>query len=420
MRDLLAICGGYSLLPALPGAQSVRSAAALASLLEKGPPRAVIVELVAPAHDRLQLIRAVRRRYPGVPCVVVAQNSTEEMAVAALRAGANEYLRAPVERDSLLAALESLCSPAGSGGHPGIIGEHPATLRVALYLERVAVTDSTVLITGETGTGKELAARQIHMSGQRRGQPFVSVNCAAVPDTLLESELFGRERGAYTDAYTSAEGKFCQADRGTLFLDEIGDMTSFAQAKLLRVLETREVWRLGGSRGIPVNVRIIAATNQNIEDLVAAGRFRPDLFYRLNVARLRMPALRERRSDIPLLVTHYVRQMNLRFGREIAGFSEESMKRMTAYDWPGNIRELKNFVEAAFIDLPIARSGLAELPDSLLERLRGAIQQSPEEQEHLLNTLKEMRWNVSRAAERLHISRMTLYRKIAKYGIARG
>jgi DNA-binding NtrC family response regulator len=420
MRDLLAICGGYSLLPALPGAQHVRSAAALASLLEKGPPRAVIVELVAPAPDRLQLIRAVRGRYPAVPCVVVARNSTEEMAVAALRAGANEYLRAPVETGAILAVLDRLCRPPDSKSDCGIIGDHPAARRVAVYLDRVSATDSTVLITGETGTGKELAARRIHTSGRRRDQPFVSVNCAAVPDTLLESELFGRERGAYTGAYASADGKFRQADRGTLFLDEIGDMTAFAQAKLLRVLETREVWRLGGSRGIPVDVRIIAATNQNIEELVAAGRFRPDLFYRLNVARLRMPALRERRSDIPLLVAHYVRQMNLRFGREIAGFSEESMERMTAYDWPGNIRELKNFVEAAFIDLPLGRSGLAELPDSLLDRLRGAVHQSPQEQEQLLNTLKEMRWNVSRAAERLHISRMTLYRKIAKYGIARG
>ena len=179
------------------------------------------------------------------------------------------------------------------------------------------------------------------------------------------------------------------------------------------------MWRLGAARGIPVDVRVLAATNKDIEQLVAEGRFRADLFYRLNVARLHLPPLRERRSDITILVAHYVRQMNNRFSRDIVGFTEESMQRLTSYDWPGNIRELKNFVEAAFIDLPAGSAGLAGLPKTVLERLRSAMRQSPEEQEQLLATLKEMHWNVSRTAERLRISRMTLYRKIAKYGISR-
>ena len=300
-----------------------------------------------------------------------------------------------------------------------MVGQHPAIRRALDYLDRVAATSSTLLITGETGTGKELAAGYVHANGERRARPFVSVNCAAVPDTLLESELFGRERGAYTDAHAAAEGKFQQANGGTLFLDEIADMSAFAQAKILRALETRQVWRLGGARGISVDVRLVAATNHDLEDMVRSGRFRSDLYYRLNVARLRLPPLRERRSDIPLLVNYYVRQMNGRFNRSIAGFTADSMKKFETYDWPGNVRELKNMVEAAFIDLPHGRVNLAELPESVRERLRAAAESPPEERDQLLSTLTEMRWNVSRTAAALRMSRMTVYRKIARYGLAR-
>ncbi len=196
-------------------------------------------------------------------------------------------------------------------------------------------------------------------------------------------------------------------------------MTPAAQAKILRVLETREVWRLGASRGATVNVRIIAATNQDVERLVGEGRFRSDLYYRLNVARVTLPPLRERPSDIPLLISHYVQQMNLQFGRKLAGFTEASMKKLQSYGWPGNVRELKNIVEAAFIDLPAGRVHFAELPESLRERLRQAADAPEDEAARIVATLNQMHWNVSRAAHTLHLSRMTLYRKIAKYGLSR-
>jgi transcriptional regulator with PAS, ATPase and Fis domain len=302
---------------------------------------------------------------------------------------------------------------------PTIIARDRVSQRIVGQLDRIAATHSTVLITGETGTGKEVAARYIHACSERAMQPFVSVNCAAVPDTLLESELFGYERGAFTGAQSSTDGKFHHAHQGTLFLDEIADMTPAAQAKILRVLETYEVWRLGARRGTRVNVRIIAATNCELERLVGEGRFRSDLYYRLNVARVMLPPLRERRFDIPVLVAYYVQRMNLQFDRKLAGFTEASMKRLQSYGWPGNVRELKNVIEAAFIDLPSGRIQLADLPESVRERLREAAEAPADEAARIITTLNEMHWNVSRAAHTLHLSRMTLYRKIAKYGLSR-
>jgi DNA-binding NtrC family response regulator len=387
-------------------------------MIANSAPRAIVVEVPRFPSERFDLITSLGARFPGIPRIVVAHQSSEESAVAALRAGAAEYLRAPVTLDLLNATVARLAGARSEDD--SIVGEHPSTQGLLAYLRRVAATSSTVLITGETGTGKELAARFIHRNGARGSKPFVSVNCAALPDTLLESELFGHVRGSFTGAHASADGKFQQADGGTLFLDEIGDMSALAQAKILRVIESREVWRIGGSHGTTVNVRIVAATNQDLEQLVSSARFRSDLYYRLNVARLRLPALRERRSDIPLLVDHYVDEMNKRFGASIKGFTNDSMDQLQAYDWPGNVRELKNMIEAAFIELPPDASPWAQLPQSVRQQLCAAASRPSHEQEELLAALKETRWNVSRAAERLHVSRMTLYRKIARYGLARG
>jgi two-component system response regulator HydG/two-component system response regulator AtoC len=290
---------------------------------------------------------------------------------------------------------------------------------VRRYLDRAAATTSTVLITGETGTGKELAASYIHEHSYRRRNAFVSVNCAAMPETLLESELFGYERGAFTGADGARDGKWKQADGGTLFLDEIGEMSPSAQAKILRVLDNREVCRLGGSKTQRVDVRVIAATNQEIDKLVEERKFRADLYFRLNVARLHLPPLRERRSDIPLLVKHYVQQMNLKFRRKITGFDSEAMDKLEHYDWPGNIRELKNLVEAAFIELPDDCLDLAELPVAIRARLASLRDLPAEEREQLLSALLKTDWNVSQAAAELQLSRMTLYRKMAKYQIVR-
>jgi DNA-binding NtrC family response regulator len=393
-----------------------QSSAALLALVDSAAVGVVALCITPESVERTELLRSIKSRAPEVWCIVIGRSGAEEVAVIALRAGADEYIAASEVPDSPQAPPKKRPARAEV---PSIVAGDRVSHRVVGQLDRIAATSSTVLITGETGTGKEMAARYIHGHGERQAQPFISVNCAAVPDTLLESELFGHERGAFTGAQSSADGKFHQAHRGTLFLDEIADMTPAAQAKILRVLETREVWRLGASRGATVNVRIIAATNQDVERLVAEGRFRSDLYYRLNVARVALPPLRERPSDIPVLIAHYVHQMNLQFGRKLAGFTEASMKRLQSYGWPGNVRELKNVVEAAFIDLPAGRVHLADLPESIRERLRQAADAPENEAARIVATLNQMHWNVSRAAQILRLSRMTLYRKIAKYGLSR-
>jgi len=394
----------------------VGSSTELLALIDAEGVRAVALSITPETMERTEVVRAIKSRAPETWCVVVGRAGGEDVATRALRAGADEYICA--REDEAARPLPPKKRPRRADASAIIAGDR-ASHRMVDQLDRIAATSSTVLITGETGTGKEVAARYIHANGERRAQPFISVNCAAVPDTLLESELFGYERGAFTGAQSSVNGKFHHAHQGTLFLDEIADMTPAAQAKILRVLETREVWRLGATRGATVNVRIIAATNQDVERLVTEGRFRPDLYYRLNVARVTLPPLRDRPSDVPVLVAHYVAEMNLRFGRNLAGFTEASMKRLQSYGWPGNVRELKNVVEAAFIDLPAGRVHFADLPESVRERLRKAAEAPQDEAAHIMATLNQMHWNVSRAAHTLHLSRMTLYRKIAKYGLSR-
>src|SRR5262245_61478831 len=298
-----------------------------------------------------------------------------------------------------------------------LIGSSLAIWKVKTFLRKVAQTGSHVLITGETGTGKELAAQYIHQYSARRAKPLVTVNCAALPDGLLESELFGYERGAFTGAVSSYAGKLKLADGGTVLFDEIGDMSPYAQAKILRVIETREVYPLGGRRSVPLDIRIIAATNRNLDQRIATNEFRQDLYFRLNVARVRLPPLRERKDDIQLLIDHYVEKFAAQFGRGIEGFSDEAMERLLSHDWPGNIRELINLVERIFIDPPIEKIAIADLPQTMRAALLPRQHTGPPERELLLYTLSQTNWNKSKAAERLHWSRMTVYRKIAKYHI---
>ena len=243
-----------------------------------------------------------------------------------------------------------------------LIGSSLAIWKVKTYLHKVAMTDSHVLITGETGTGKELAARYIHRHSARRAKPLVTINCAALPDGLFESELFGYERGAFTGASSSYSGRLKLADAGTVLFDEIGDMSPYAQAKILRLIETKEVYPLGGRRSIPLDIRIIAATNRDLERQVSKNEFRQDLYFRLNVVRVQLPPLRERKEDIPLLTEHFVQEFGARLGRQIEGFSDEATERLLNYDWPGNVRELMNLVERIFIDLPEIRSPLPICP----------------------------------------------------------
>jgi DNA-binding NtrC family response regulator len=298
-----------------------------------------------------------------------------------------------------------------------MIGNSLQIWKLKTYLRKVAMTDSHVLITGETGTGKELAAQYIHQHSTRHAKPLVTINCAALPDGLLESELFGYERGAFTGAVSAYAGKLKHADGGTVLFDEIGEMSPYAQAKILRVIESREVYPLGGRRSMPVNIRIMAATNRDLEQEMASNGFRRDLYFRLNVARIKLPPLRERKEDIPLLIDHFAEKFSEVFGRQIGGFTEEAVELLKTSDWPGNIRELMNLVERLFIDPPVGKIKAGDLPESM--QFPGPAREKiiPGERELLLTALSQTNWNKSQAAERLHWSRMTLYRKMAKHHI---
>ncbi|MCY7355854.1 MAG: sigma 54-interacting transcriptional regulator [Lysobacter sp.] len=300
-----------------------------------------------------------------------------------------------------------------------LIGSSDVMAGVMAYAAKIARTDSTVLITGETGTGKECFAKYVHERSRRGHRALLCINCAALPDALLEGELFGYERGAFTGAHQAYPGKLKLAEGGTLLLDEIGELSLVAQAKLLRVIEDHEVFRLGGRRSEPVDVRIIAATNQEIEPMVAERRFRPDLFYRLNVARLHVPPLRQRREDIPLLFAHYMLDISQRTGVSVGGLSPEALQCLIQYSWPGNVRELKNMVEALFIDPPDGRIELRHLPSRLIGRMDALASADVGERERILTALFDTHWNKCRAAKQLNWSRMTLYRKISKYQITK-
>ncbi|WP_158786692.1 sigma-54 dependent transcriptional regulator [Granulicella sp. L46] len=369
----------------------------------------------------------VRRASPETPMLLLVAGGSEETAVAALRLGVEDYIALPVEAQSLSEALARCArcqrrdrqwgQAAERELNPScdaMVGASENLSRVKNYMKRVAASDCTVLITGETGTGKELAAEFIHSQSSRRNKPFVCVNCAAIPDPLLESELFGHIRGAFTGADSKRDGLFASAEGGTVLLDEIGDMSLTAQAKILRVLEKKEVSRLGGTQRQKVDIRFLAATNQDLENMTELGTFRRDLYYRLNVARVELPPLRERKDDIHLLVEHYRKLLG---GDEVARISEDCMRHLSRHNWPGNIRELKNVLESIFLHCTSDEAQVDDLPPRLLDTSQEP-RLSPDERERLVEALCATRWNKSRAAEKLRWSRMTLYRKMAKYQLS--
>jgi len=385
----------------------------------------------SPGHDPtpdLETAMALRRQSRQIPILFIVRDSSESKAIAALRAGVTDYLKRPFSSEELLESIRRHLSGFPNGAWAGATPNSPAEaeptfigvtadiLKIKSYIARAGALDCNVLITGETGTGKERAAQLIHWHSSRRGKPLVAINCAALPETLVESELFGYERGAFTGAYASYPGKLQLAEGGTFFLDEIFDMPPFMQAKILRVLETRKIHRLGGKQPIPVDVRIVAATNHDPERAMQEGRLRQDLYYRLNVGRVHLPPLRERQMDIPLLLQHFLEEMNRRYHRRVEGFAPNVMAILMGYAWPGNIRELRNLVEALFINLPDRVVSLAHLPESfrpLVENLK----KTQGERERLLQALLATNWNKSQAAEKLQWSRMTLYRKMDKYKV---
>ena len=402
-------------------------------LLQDGQPDLIIFGFSRKSsRDGLEgLVEPIRQHDRRIPIILITAHSSEAQAIAALKAGVNDYFVMPFSYEELAASIKrslfDFYKPSSTDHKIAVqdynhnqfmIGNSIPMQEVKGYLKKVAATDSTVLITGETGTGKELAAELIHRNSPRHEKPFCCINCAALPDSLLESELFGYERGSFTGAVASKRGKFELAIGGTVFLDEIGDMSPFAQAKILRAVERKEVHRLGGGNGgIPVDIRIISATNQDPERLVKEGKFRKDLYYRLNVARVHMPTLRDRKEDLPRLMEHFIQELNRQFCREVEGFTEEALSSLLLYDWSGNVRELKNLIEATFINLPFRKITFMDLPKQFQRRLKEADGLPGSERDRVVSALLATNWNKSKAAQKLHWSRMTLYRKMNKYHI---
>ena len=383
-----------------------------------------------PIEKTIQSIKSVRSKHIDVPIIFITEQSSESIVIAALKAGVDDYFKVPFSEKELIdSVLEKLgrlpmvkyrkheTKTSADDVDNVLIGSSLAMRKIKDFIPRVASLDCTVLITGETGTGKELVAELIHGCSSRRKEPLVKINCAALPDNLVESELFGYNRGAFTGAVAAKKGKFEFALGGTVFLDEIGDMTPFAQAKILRSIESKEVHRLGGNERITLDFRSIAATNKDPEELISGGRFREDLYYRLNVARLHLPPLRERREDIPELVNFGIKKLNRKFKCDIQSMKSEVMNLILRYDWPGNVRELMNVLEGTLINFPAKRIDAEDLPEHFRKMLSEPKNFPSDERKRILEALLETNWNKSTAAAKLNWSRMTLYRKIEKHNI---
>ena len=383
-------------------------------------------------QDDVALIKQLRKS--GATVIAIARNSCEEMAIEAFRAGAANYFSLPMSseeiwrrvRDHLAGqapapharsgtrvAADATSSDPGLLGAASMVGSCAEMRRVKTNVARLSRSECNVLITGETGTGKELVAKLIHYNSRRADGPLVSLNCAAVPDSLIESELFGFERGAFTGAHRSTPGHIEQAAGGTILFDEVGEMSPQAQAKLLRALDTKEVYRLGSRRRVRVDTRVIAATNRNLDGLAAHNEFRRDLYYRLNVGRIHVPPLRQRRSDIPALVTHLLAELS----REPVILADDVRQAMMTYEWPGNVRELRNVLESSLVGLPESAIRFADLPDWFKSQLELQRVDSSREPDHIVAVLEKTRWNKTHAARTLNWSRTTLYRKLDKYNL---
>jgi DNA-binding NtrC family response regulator len=378
----------------------------------------------------IKVIKEIRKTHKSTPVIFIVEKSTEARAITAIKAGVNDYFKLPFSCEAVAKSAKRFLTGISSKLplnqetnlayfkiDQSIIGECKPMREIKIYLSKVAKSDSTVLITGETGTGKELAAKFIHYHSPRHLKPFVCVNCAALPETLVESELFGYDRGAFTGAVAAKPGKFELANGGTVFLDEISDMNGYAQAKILRSIESKDYFHLGGKDAISMDARVVAATNKNPEQLISKGIFRQDLYYRLNVARIHLPPLRERKEDIPRLVNHAIQKLNYRFNRKVEGLSEEAMTCLFRYGWPGNVRELMNLLEAVYINLPSKPIAYLDLPGSIQKQLKLTASFSRDERKRIVSALLDTNWNKSTAAQKLNWSRMTLYRKLEKYNI---
>ena len=423
---------GYCVLSATDGASGIR-------YLQDETVHLVVTDLKMPGMDGMEVLAAAKRRDPNIEVIVMTAYGSVESAVEAMKKGAYDYLTKPInleelrlkvrgalEKQKLALRVEDLEQQLDARhGFEDTVGTSDKIRRVYERVRQVAPSRSTVLITGESGTGKELVARAIHRNSPRRNGPFVPLNCSAVPEGLLESELFGHEKGAFTGATERQKGVFEAADGGTLLLDEIAEMSLSTQVKVLRILEEREFTRVGGSEPISTDIRIVAATNVSLDQAVVEGGFRSDLYYRLKVVSIEVPPLRERREDIPVLAALFLRAFSLENDKRIRGIAEDALEALTAYTWPGNVRELKNCIESLVVISDSDCIGLEDLPPEIraaesserrLEVTLGAPMEEIE-REVIEETLSRSGGNRTRAAEILKISVRTLQRKIKRYGL---
>src|SRR5579872_3557784 len=413
-------------------AQPVASGREALDAIREGDWEIALIDIKMPGMDGMELQGRLKEADPDLTVIVMTGYASVETAVQALKRGAYDYITKPVDPDELSHLVANALEHRRARREvvrlrenlqeifpsTELIGKSPAMKRVFESIEMVAPTDATVLITGESGTGKEVVARAIHSAGPRRYMPMVAIHCGALTETLLESELFGHERGAFTGAQYRKKGKFEVADGGTVFLDEISDISLKTQTDLLRVLQEKEIVRVGGNQQIKVDFRAVAATNKNLEALVKAGSFRPDLFYRLHVFCIDLPPLRERREDIPLLVNHFLNKFCMATSRPVPQMASEALDVLMRYDWPGNVRELENAVERALV---VGRATEIRPADLAFQFHADATQagQTLEDVEHahIEHVLRETQHNLSRAARILDIDRTTLYNNLRKYGL---
>ncbi|HSB19143.1 MAG TPA: sigma-54 dependent transcriptional regulator [Anaeromyxobacteraceae bacterium] len=434
-RDALAELAqrwGYEVLTAGDGTEALRRAI-------EWHPDVLLTDLVMPNMDGLWLLRALRAELPDVPVLLLTGRGTVQTAVQAIKEGAYDFIEKPLDPSRLRMVLEralekketmrevQLLRRSLAAMAPGtdLIGQGPTMHEVVELVKKVAASNASVVVTGESGTGKEVVARAIHGLSPRKDKPFVALNCSAIPATLIESELFGYERGAFTGAEQRRLGNFEMAHGGTLFLDEIGELPLEMQGKFLRVLEERRLRRLGGKGEVEVDVRVLCATNRDLREETRAGRFREDLYFRLHVFTIRLPPLRDRKEDIPLLVQHFIGKFAGETGKHVHGATPAAMEVLQAYGWPGNIRELRNTVERAMILVDGDMIGEEHLPPDMRPRGGGAgeaplrlsegLRLKEVEKQYILSSLRRNRGNKARTADQLGISEKTLYNKLHRY-----
>jgi len=425
---------GYEVLTAASGEEALK-------IIKEELPSLVILDIWLPGIDGIETLKMIKSQYSQIRVIMISGHGTIETAVKATKLGAFDFFEKPLSMEKVILIVNHVFELINLEEENKLLkqkisqdyeltGNSAPILELKEMISIVAPTNAWILIMGEHGTGKELVARSLHRLSKRAYKPFVEVNCAAIPEDLIESELFGHEKGAFTGATEKKRGKFDLAHEGTLFLDEVADMSLKAQAKILRILQEKKFERVGGNTFIPTNVRVLAATNKDLEQEMEAGRFRQDLYYRLNVIPLRVPPLRERKEDIPILTNWFLKEFSLKEHEEEKAIADEALTKLIEHDWPGNVRELKNFIERLVImvphdeitanDIPLLTEESPQMPDATVPLFASDSFRSAKmdfEKEYIIKKLKEFDGNISKTAEAIGLERSNLHRKIKRYGL---